>query len=550
MKLKTVIFMVLVIVMVIGAVCIVSDFNRGEKELNFELETIKGEPASLAGTELSISQGLRGKMVWNSHLNFSGEGRPEVQTEYKVDSGYGDINYVTHDPYEIKIGAFFDTGLTVIDGFEVHEDVYIPPIVKDLSESVKNDAAKFPPTGWNTDESEGKLVFDGIFRIADYMDHYIYDSESNISLGIGTWWDISEGYGSGLEDKSYTENMKAFIDFFSFPVLDNQYCGICMREKNGQTSSQTQDEIYEIADSDAYTNLYMKGVMGDGKVFLSFDNRTEKGNRVDTSEIPGGYGIYACDNTNRVSGGKATGPDFSTLRNVLPLDEKAIISKMIMSSDKKYLQVYTIEEGDMVVRIMNTETCGVTFEETIWKDVGSERNIRVYSANDLDNEDLSLSLIVNRRTGFKALKDEDGYMKVIMTRDFNEEDGPDKLGCWLDYRADLKMSWDGSRLVLAALRQWLDPAEDMENYGRVIIGVYSDDDLEYLGVLKNDLNRVLIREDYGLEEYVRSYPDPIFVYQDENGEEEDEWWTYPGQDYNENMDERGFDCSYHIKALS
>ena len=131
-----------------------------------------------------------------------------------------------------------------------------------------------------------------------------------------------------------TELEKAISDFFRIPVDKNDKMQInLITDENGNitqtgTATATEDGIYDTFD------FYAHSISTDDECFIYFGNKTEQGRIADTSEIPGGYGIYSLPYTNT-----GTNVIFTTedIKNIFPLDESESVYKLQLSADKKEL---------------------------------------------------------------------------------------------------------------------------------------------------------------------------------------------------------------------
>ena len=84
--------------------------------------------------------------------------------------------------------------------------------------------------------------------------------------------------------------MNSFRRFFKIPVLENEIYTV--ESEDGDVLGEK--EVYVDWTEDYFTLNFDMEYVSD-KVFLFFGNRSANGKVVDTSEIPGGYGIYAFD---------------------------------------------------------------------------------------------------------------------------------------------------------------------------------------------------------------------------------------------------------------
>lgn len=174
-----------------------------------------------------------------------------------------------------------------------------------------------------------------IVKVKDYLDYYLFDLDVFLSA---EWRDIhweEELYWLNKENvvearkqeaKERLAILEAFHTFFKIPLLENQFCEIGVaKTKNGMLggwsystydsatasgnisaslredseNSATNTDTYYLPEThpmkeneDEFAFSVNSMVIGN-TCYLAFDTHTDKGNIVDTSLIPGGYGIYS-----------------------------------------------------------------------------------------------------------------------------------------------------------------------------------------------------------------------------------------------------------------
>ena len=193
------------------------------------------------------------------------------------------------------------------------------------------------------------------------------------------------------EAKKVLKDLKNFNEFFKIPVLENEIytialkkdaegkvIGTAMSSFNGGSSSGDMDFI-QIPDIDKSDNrdgysmeLYYE--FSDGDCFMTFSPKTYKGNTVDTSLIPGGFGIYrfAYDSTKGTI-------DSEHIEMVYALDPEMEIAEFRLDASKKNLLVRTIENGREYLSVIDRNT--MTLKDKF--DIGSEEvYIKIYSMEE------------------------------------------------------------------------------------------------------------------------------------------------------------------------
>ena len=494
MKLKTFIFVILLLFFVAGAVYLNNIIDTYGYDTNFTMEPIYGDQGVLDGAEIRLQSVIFNTCFWDSHIRFE-DGKLVAETSIEPEEDYAS-NVVNYGEAKERNGIYKDYDLIrdisgyLEYGYNVFDEV--KEIGDEIIASGKNDLSIKP---------------------SDYCDNY----KINWSLTRdGTTWSLETFEKRAENDTTtYDENLDKFTEFFKIPIVKDETYSI---ERVVDDDGGSEKVYYDVDKKYGreYFDFDMNNTFGNGKAFMYFDNRTSKGNRVDTSLIPGGYGIYSFDFGLSVNDKKKTDPDMDTLRVILPLDEDTIIKKICLSSDEKYLYVFTIEDDDMVIYVMDTDNCEVVSEKVLWEDMDREEitflpgfatrgGIDIYSPDELGVSGANLAFAVQKRNGFRIIKLEGDQIRVVFTRKYDETDNPEKLGVFLAPTSSLKCDWDeeNNRLILAVLKHALGDDEPMDELNKTMILVYKDGEPGFIGKLSGDINEAITRRTQkDLEDYV------------------------------------------------
>lgn len=489
MKAKTLALMFITAVLLVALIVVNFSMGSLEDSVNFSLKTELGDPGILDGMVMDLSSCTSGSdLVWESKLNFSEQGKLETETEFKngkTDEASRIINRDDHVDDETKHEGY---------GIEVYDST-----MEDLEEYLDLGTGSHDSPGYDVRTAAEKIKEDyevdhkTRIKLNDYLDHFVlngwvYKDSSN--------WKFVRKSMEGTDNSKRFDEYSKFMEFFKIPIGDDiEY----MVTKEG-SDWYLSDEI-NIEDGDEYCSngfsfkTTSKSI--GNTVYFSFDNRMDLGGRVDCSLIPGGYGIYAFEIGMDAENSKV--PDMSSLRNILRLDENAVVRKLAVSPDGRTLEVFTLEDNDLVLRELDTTGEGSIRESVIWEnadredtywepyDINNDRNLLIYSAAELGLEDTSFILAVNK-DGFRLLQYTEDGCKVIFSRNFDETDDLKKLGLWLGQASDTKLWWDGERLTLTALKHGLIGNIPITDYNDLMILVYEKEKPVYIGSVKSDLN--------------------------------------------------------------
>lgn len=186
----------------------------------------------------------------------------------------------------------------------------------------------------------------------ELLNYYILSGwisgEGDLDMNFNILCD-SEGSDYELER---AKDWKAWNDFFRIPVLDDEYYDVGLTKGSDGEIYVTTDYGTAEGDDDFYFNV--QSCDTDEAAYFFFESHSMSGNVVDTSMIPGGYGIY------RMPHGEEDGKSpIERLETVYPLDPNAYYRSISASPDGKKLFVsyYYIDPAGANG---STDTTGVT----------------------------------------------------------------------------------------------------------------------------------------------------------------------------------------------
>lgn len=166
--------------------------------------------------------------------------------------------------------------------------------------------------------------------LSDYIDYYPITVDLHFPDKIFFDSSLSSYTNNEIEE----EIIAGIQDFFKIPVLKDHKLVIGVQvDENGNvhsTGSYGNDGEETFEDF----SFYAESVITDDACFIKFSNRTCFGNIADTSEIPGGYGIYRLPYQ---SDEKGITFDVKNIENVFPVDENEEVQQLKLSTDKKDL---------------------------------------------------------------------------------------------------------------------------------------------------------------------------------------------------------------------
>lgn len=249
-----------------------------------------------------------------------------------------------------------------------------------------------------------------------------------------------------------------FNEFFKIPIIEGHKISInAIADEYGNITQWGTSHTEESSDN---FDIYLEGSITENKCFLSLSNITASGKIVDTSNIPGGYGIYCLPFTETESSVQF---DFDNMRNVYPVDEKNNVYEIRLSNDNKYLYIMTREENECVLTVMDTET----YENELSLEISSFE--RGYSYINEVGDDFILY------STYDEINDKNYYTVVSFDKNGTYKN---EFTVPADYMGDVA-KWDGEFLYLADTVNY----DDSYNIQpcRFNFTVYSKDGLKFRG---------------------------------------------------------------------
>ena len=480
MKKALAITLILVIVSAGVITYTTGSFQSALKKVGFVQTDYIGDIAAMDGVSLMLRSSLQRRQFWNIRADFTdGDVSYDVKTEFSQNAA----KYVQDDSY---------------CGVSMYPDAFV-------HYNFNSENSEMTKTYENLNEFE-KMVYDYIrecpdtgsfqkrVRLSDYDGYYsfnvVFDIGAQGATGIFTFGENSYEEGS-LEAEAFD----AFKSYFRIPFAEDHYTTIHVEKDSGNL---VMAGIYEEDDDckTAYTGGYSTGTVGENACYFTISNRTNQGALLDTSLIPGGYGIYMLPYEIKGKGNVMLSESdfkFDELDTFVQLNEEAVVDNLAMSQDKSKLFVQYMLDDKLVVSTFDAST-GELVKEVEVTEVSDDDWFRFYEGEGFyavfNNSEITL-----------LTENEDGALtpefKAFQNSDF--EFFPPFESLW-----NTKMEYDGSRLVIAGFAQiYKDKNGELTYTARYdnsyFVCAVSEDGILYFGAFESDLDKANLRDD-GLNE--------------------------------------------------
>ncbi len=275
------------------------------------------------------------------------------------------------------------------------------------------------------------------------------------------------------------DTLNLFAGYFKIPVYPKHQVEVSV-EKNaaGNVHSIEHSPLWE---TEVYSHA--TSVVTDSHCFFTFACATVDGQLLDTSHIPGGYGIYRFPRYTQSGVHILTADELQT---VFPLDaERARVIALETSQDKTKLLLVTSEDGDYMLTVIDAVTMTELQKLRIMhmdKEAGPWglwlRGFYVY-------EDFIVPISSDSRFALLPL-DVGGKYEVRFEGSLSEIKGHEHA-----FSDELVMSYNGKELAVAAFHYAYNrPRNNCSFY----LGVYTNEGLAYAGHYQHSLDKSLIEE--------------------------------------------------------
>lgn len=459
MKKATILMALVLLLSVCGVGVLAADVFEAHDQVVLTEKTVYGDRSKADGLTVQINSHYRSRLQWSTSLQIDDE------AECKTDYSFSAKQRRTTRPVEY-------------DGLNMNNYVM---------ESL-NFRADEPQEGlWVEykkllDETQPGQEGEIDVRLKDHMSHYpigINLDFPNATLSTDTLTDRERLDELEALHGSEVYAIQRLRDYFKIPILDDEYLSIHVRKREDGTqggwgggTSQYGDR-YDMSDYSA---------LSDTACYFTIETLTNDGKTIDTSEIPGGYGIYRLpyhmeyDKQRKEDVGII---DADGLEMVYPLTPGIDIAYLSLNTAQTCLYLHTVEDGTYFITVIDLSSMEqmqklelIHFDdEPYWTIVDQDDFIVIEFNNTLE-----LGVISKAESGALTLE----YICPMR---------PEGVDTFFLYNA--AVDFDGERLVMA---QQLDiefsnepDYRDRTSCGLQVM-VYEKDGLAFMGEYTSSLD--------------------------------------------------------------
>lgn len=309
-----------------------------------------GDRSAAEGLDIKTKNHLNYRLYWETDYSISKDSK--ANTEFNLYPRQKHENN-TNRKHE---GIFLDNGIEYgfYDDLPASEQKGIQKAYKELFDSAEIGVEKT------------KKVY-----LMDYYDYY--------PVGVGfdlpyTNWTGYDGYNLKGEPYDALYVTEKFREFFKIPILDSDTITISIEKgEDGRSYSTGTDEMgcFTLNAIGAVARSWGRCFFTINNFkYLDYKNGLDEIEYIDTSLIPGGYGIYSFYYCGGDSASR-TGILADKIENVFPLDSKTLVSHITMSNDETQLLLFTVENKAFYLTVIDVKTMKATQKILIREEQGS-----------------------------------------------------------------------------------------------------------------------------------------------------------------------------------
>lgn len=428
---------VLTLLAVGGIVTVVKQVNQDKDTVTITEKAVYGDVALAEGISVDLKVHYDEHLLWDTR--YEKDGTVKTDTKFQFSDQGLRWKYQYQD-YPVSINVSYDSDL----------DLETPK--EELSGLARAYREIYEQTEPGTETC--KEVY-----VKDYYEYYplfirLVLPDNEIWLEE-RWVSDSAGYVTGER-----EIFDAFMNFFRIPVAEEDVIEVVV-DRDQSNGMMTQN-----ASSD-YLQLYSEStITEDGMCYFTLNNHTADGGAMDTSLIPGGYGLYSF-RFGKPGTYSMSGVDADSLKMTYALQENITILHLTLNKEQTKLLLFTEEAGEYFLSVIDRSTMTLN------------QKIRLEGWGGIREYDDFL-VILGERLSLLAVNGEGAYeLRFTIPTEHPECNALVKM------TTDASMDYNGEHLIVA---DWL-MEEDYNwiqscNFDITICG---PEGIGYYGVYRNSL---------------------------------------------------------------
>ncbi len=447
MKKALALCLALVLVLGIGAACLVKDQYDRRDDVTFEENVRLGDPSMMEGVQVEVTAEWDNRLFWRTRYTMGEEPTVETEYEFAEQKTYPESEFV---PSGVMMESY-------IEPYVHYEDFNDPNVELFGIEQAYYDLAQRTPADGYGEET---------VLLSDYFDYY--------PLSIGIEIDhYSQVFVNTADRKYFTDQQwelyELFHDYFKIPVLEGQMYGIHLsKNEAGYVNTLGGGS----GDGDAY-HMFAQSVVTEDACIFTFNTDTQMGDVIDTSLLPEGYGVYRMPYT--FDGENMDSFRAEKIEMVYPLQEGIFIQQISLIDGGRKVELITCEEDGtkIVCYLFDAESM------ELLQRFSFDKAYLYYVYHDDAN---GLTLLLFDDTLVLLQKNIDGLYDIVL----DVPSGGDGLFYEI-FSNNLSFTFDGERLLICTVLQKETSYMNYESAG-FILAAYDKDGMYYLAEYDSSLS--------------------------------------------------------------
>lgn len=294
-----------------------------------------GDPAAAEGLEVSLRYGLdHNYLLWYTDCSFDRE--MTSQTDFNCHVFAPNFSQATPDYAGVHmevVGSYM--------GMDYLENIFRMEIRNGATGVLPGMLGAYQELYNET--PEGGLT-NTYIRFADHCEYYPLAGVIELPTG-GYHWNI---YSQSSYFWGGKETAEAFNAYFRIPVLPDDQLQVVVDKRTGTVMESV--DVTNWRKGEDWYDISNVGVCHENTAYFTFNAITEKGNTVDTSLIPGGYGLYS------FTFGENGKVDTASLKTLRPLDPSFVPYEMKIDEEFGNLHYFTTKDNSIYLTVIDLNT--------------------------------------------------------------------------------------------------------------------------------------------------------------------------------------------------
>lgn len=410
MRKALIIFILIFAIALSGGVYAFHDASQPRDEVIVSEHLRYGDAAAAEGLSLEMHTTYDYHLFWD--IAYTAAQPENTQTAFRASAkrDYGDLDYAP-------------MGLTLmeeLDAWRYDDFTDVDPAELSGLTLAYRELWQEVPAG----EERAKEI-----TLKDYIDYYPMGGEVDLPGGNVLF------FQEEIYDENSVNAYAAFNEYFKIPVLENETRYISLgKDANGNICSRGGGT----GNSDHY-NIWTRCVTLPDAVYFTLNNRSNQGELIDMSLVPGGFGIYrlpytVTDGVNEV--------DFENLSTAKSLDEEFDITFMLADEPQEKIILIGKLGGEIRMLVIDAGSMETLQDILIADD--SESCWLYHDGGDF----LTLALDNNRLALVERQENGEYLLRFVI-------DDP-AHGEWYYRHDQLAWAWNGEKLAMSGFRAFDD----------------------------------------------------------------------------------------------